>query len=501
MAKIPARVNVMSLVNTVRFASVLAVLCACCVSASAASSPSGKTFLIASDIHFNPMSDGSLVADLAASGPAQWEAILARSKSTSFSQYGEDTNWWLLQSAMDQMRATLPHPAFILMTGDLLAHQFPQTYLKTTHDQNRENYRKFVLKTVEFLALEFRKRFPDTKILLTPGNNDEECGNYSVRAGGIFLHETADLARKLATADDEFTSSWEALGSYDVPHPGLRGVRIISLNTVFFSAKYHAAKFSENCDLVDSTAATDLLTWLESRLSAAQQAHEKVWLMFHIPPGIDGYSTIVKYQALAKSATPPSPEKLCAAAVVPMWQPQWTSQFEALLAKYEGTVIASLAGHTHTDDFRLINASGASPGFVLISPAVSPVYMQNPAFRVVTFANDGLLSDASVYYLTNLEFAGGKTRGEWAKEYTFSQEWKLGRPDAASLAILYDRIKTKTDVRDEWLKLYNVSSSAAYLPANSAPGFYCAAKELDPETYSSCYCPGATGHSVVVGKP
>src|SRR5208283_4454046 len=137
-----------------------------------------------------------------ASDPTQWETVLARSKSTSFSQYGEDTNWWLLQSALDQMRATLPHPAFILMTGDLLAHQFPQTYLKTTHDQNRENYRKFVLKTVEFLALEFRKRFPDTKILLTPGNNDEECGNYSVRAGGTFLHETADLARKLATADD-----------------------------------------------------------------------------------------------------------------------------------------------------------------------------------------------------------------------------------------------------------------------------------------------------------
>jgi sphingomyelin phosphodiesterase acid-like 3 len=130
----------------------LAMLSACPGPASAAQAPSGKTFLITSDIHFNPMSDGSLVADLAASDPTQWETILGRSKSTSFSQYGEDTNWWLLQSSLDQMRATLPHPAFILMTGDLIAHQFPQTYLKTTKDGNRENYRKFVLKTVEFLA-------------------------------------------------------------------------------------------------------------------------------------------------------------------------------------------------------------------------------------------------------------------------------------------------------------------------------------------------------------
>ncbi|MGD0929303.1 MAG: metallophosphoesterase [Candidatus Korobacteraceae bacterium] len=488
--------------NLVRLVLVLGVLCACHIRASAASaSPSEKTFLLASDVHFNPMADASLVTDLAAANPTQWESILARSKSTSFSQYGEDTNWWLLQSSLDQMRTTLPHPAFILLTGDLIAHQFPQTYLKTTHDTNREDYRKFVLKTVEFVALEFRKRFPDTKILFTPGNNDENCGNYSVRADGTFLHDTADIVRKLAQGDDEFKGSWEALGSYDIPHPTIPGIRIISLNTVFLSARYQAAKFSEDCGPTDSTAPADLFTWLESRLNAAQQAHQKVWLMFHIPPGIDGYSSVVKYQVLSKSGAASATEKMCASAVVPMWQPKWTSQFQTLLTKYEGTVIVSLAGHTHTDDFRLINSAGAKPELVLISPAISPVYRQNPAFRVVTFANDGSLSDASVYYLTNLELASSKTRGEWRKEYTFSQEWKMGRPDAASLAALYEQIKTKPEVRDEWLKLYNVSSSAAYLPAHSAPGFYCAVEELDPETYSNCYCSPTVSHGSFVSRP
>ena len=499
--QVSRRVGAPSGWNSLKLFLLLAMLSACPGPASAAQAPSGKTFLITSDIHFNPMSDGSLVADLAASDPTQWETILGRSKSTSFSQYGEDTNWWLLQSSLDQMRATLPHPAFILMTGDLIAHQFPQTYLKTTKDGNRENYRKFVLKTVEFLALELRKRFPDTKILLTPGNNDENCGNYSVRADGIFLHDTADIVRKLAQADDEFRGSWEALGSYDIPHPTIRDIRIISLNTVFLSARYQAAKFSEDCGPTDSTAATDLFTWLESRLSAAQQAHEKVWLMFHIPPGIDGYSSVVKYQALSKSGATPATEKMCASAVVPMWQPKWTSQFQTLLMKYQQTVIVSLAGHTHSDDFRLINSSGAKPEFVLISPAISPIYRQNPAFRVVTFADDGSLSDESVYYLTNLEFASSKTRGEWAKEYMFSQEWKLGRPDAAALATLYEQIKTKPEVRDEWLKFYNVSSADAYLPANSAPGFYCAIQELDLETYSNCYCATTVSHGAIVSKP
>ena len=480
---------------------VLAVLCACHVSARAERPPAGHTFLIASDIHFNPMADASLVADLAAAEPDQWEAIFARSKRTAFSQYGEDTNWWLLQSSLDAMRATLPHPAFILATGDALAHQFPETYRKITHDSNRENYRKFVLKTVEFLALELRKRFPDTKILLTPGNNDEECGNYSIEAGGAFLHDTADLARKLAQGDDDFRGSWEALGSYDVPHPALPGVRLVSLNSVFFSNLYHAQLFSEGCAPVDSTAAAKLFAWLESRLSRAQQNHEKVWLMFHIPPGIDSYFSIQKHQTLVKTTAAPIPEKLCASAIVPMWVPTWTSQFDTLLKKYDGTVIVSLAGHTHTDDFRIINASGATPAFVLINPAVSPIYRQNPAFRVASFAGDGSLTDQSVYYLTNLEFASSTTRGEWKKEYTFSQAWKMQRLDAASLATLYDKIKTNQGDRDQWLKLFNISSAAVYLPANSAPGLYCAIEGLDPETYGSCYCATPVGHSASAFKP
>src|SRR5271165_909698 len=90
--------------------------------------PATKTFLIASDLHFNPMADAKLVDELNAAPPAKWEAILDRSTSTAFSQYGQDTNWWLLRSALNAMRTTLPRPAFILVTGDMLAHRFPTTF-------------------------------------------------------------------------------------------------------------------------------------------------------------------------------------------------------------------------------------------------------------------------------------------------------------------------------------------------------------------------------------
>ncbi len=453
--------------------------------------------LIVADIHFNPMFDPILVAQLEAADSAQWESILNRSKMTAFSQYGEDTNWWLLRSSLEQMQKTSPHPALVMVAGDSLAHWFPQTYQNTTHDGDREHYRKFVLKTMKFLALELRKHYPDTKILVTPGNNDEDCGNYSIEAGGTFLTDTAELVRDLAYGDDEVRGSWEELGSFDVPHPTIPNVRIISLNTILFSDKYHAANFSEGCAAVSSNGPNDELTWLESRLSKAKARHEKVWIMFHIPPGIDSYASIQKYQALLKS-TPEraSDRQTCLSGVVPLWVPSRTAQFNSLLEKYRGTVIAGFSGHTHVDDFRVLKASGSDSPFVLITPAVSPIYNQNPSFRTVAFAKDGSILDASVYYLTNLIYASSTTPGEWELEYQFSKTWKLPRIDAPGLSSLYSRIRSDEVVRGEWLKLYNVSSSAAYVLPGSVPGLYCAAEELDADSYSQCYCPAETrGHT------
>src|SRR6202012_669872 len=93
---------------------------------------------------------------------------------------------------------------------------------------------------------------------------------------------------------------------------------------------------------VQSTAPSQMFTWLEQTGGAARQANQKVWLMFHIPPGIDGYGSAHNH------------ESSCAANVVPMWVPEWTVKFDSLLLNSQDTVTASFAGHTHTDDFRLI---------------------------------------------------------------------------------------------------------------------------------------------------
>jgi len=447
-------------------------------------------FLLASDLHFNPMTDATLVDALNRAAPTQWEAILNRSQSVAFSDYGEDTNWWLLRSALDAMRTTLPHPAFILLTGDFLAHDFPSKYRDAAKNYDPESYRKFVLKTMQFVALELQKRFPRTPILLTPGNNDDDCGDYAIEAGGAFLEDTAGLVRKLARGDDQLTSSWQALGSYDVANPALHGARILSINTAFYSAKYQPQSFSKGCAAASSTAPQDLFAWLEQRLSRAQQAHEKVWLMFHIPPGMDGFASLYKYVSQILSGR--APAQICRSAPTPMWAPQWTAQFDALLEKYHDTVVAAFAGHTHTDDFRVINASSTSPSFVLIDPPISPIYHQNPSFRIVDFGADASIVDNSVYYLTNLDRATRTIPGEWKREYTFSEAWKMQGVNAKNLSAIYGEVASNESDRAQWLKLYNVSSSAARLPAETAPALYCAIEGLDAESYGDCFCSAVT---------
>jgi sphingomyelin phosphodiesterase acid-like 3 len=456
--------------------------------AQSQSTPSNQKFLIASDLHFNPFADPTLVAGLAASPPSRWEGILNRSQLAAYSPYGQDANWWLLHSALDAMRATEPHPALVMITGDLLSHGFPQSYARITHDPDREHYRAFVRKTVEFLGGQVRKRFKKSQILLTPGNNDNECGDYDIEADGPFLADTANLARKLAQAGDQFTADWKALGSYTLQPRATRGVRILSVNSVFFSNKYQAANFANGCKPVDSNAPTRTVAWLESNLAQAAQAHQKVWLMFHIPPGIDGYATMMRYQSLSQAATTLS-QNLCSNAIVPMWKPVWTAALERLMANYQNTITASLAGHDHTDDFRVIQAGRPGKQFVLIDPPISPIYGQNPAFRVVTFSSDGRLSGQSTYYLTNLQVARSDNPGTWTREYIFADEWQSPQLDAVTLNTIYDRIAKDPTARNQWLTLLNVSSTHDPVPANGVKALDCAIAALNPDAYQACYCP------------
>jgi len=446
----------------------------------AAAEPDGEQFIAVSDLHFDPMADSALVDRLAATAAGAWAGILAQPGATRISRYGQDTTYPLLQSALQEMRATLPHPAFLLVPGDFLAHSFRKKFDAAAAEHTDARYRAFVVKTMQFLAGQLQAAFPGTPILPVLGNNDDECGDYMLHPGGPFLRDALPIVRALlgGGVGANFDRDWTATGSYDVAHPTLPAVRVIFADTVFFSRNYRDA-----CGAGGGDPGGKTLDWLRDRLTVAREAGQKVWLLYHIPPGIDVYATLHGAG--------------CPKAMVPFWAPSYAVRFAELMDEFSGTVAASFAGHTHMDEFRLTGAAG---GFVLVVPALSPIFGQNPAFQVFAYDAAGGVLDRTTPYLANVAAAAGGAAAEWRAEPSFTKTWMLPRVDGSTLQTLYDRIDGDRDAGTLWLLRY-AASRAGFWPLPPEQGlvpkpifaaYRCAIGNLSVAEFRACYCDAST---------
>jgi hypothetical protein len=433
-----------------------------------------------SDLHFDPMADPRLVDQLAAAEPEQWRQVLDSSDDRSLGRYGRDSNWMLLRSALQQMAETVPKPGFVLISGDFLAHRFRPEFDAAARDHSDAAYRVFVRKTMQFLGLQLEQTFPATPIIPALGNNDEECGDYQLQPGGPFLADTLPILRRLvgSAGGPGFDRDWQSYGNYTAR---VSGIRILSANTNFLSIHYRNACGSP----ADGDPGRATLAWLEAELAAAKEAQQRVWLVYHIPPGIDGYATLR--------------QGACPGTMIPMWDQTYAGPFLALMKRYADTVTASFAGHTHVDDFRLIGDAEGRYGFALITPAVSPIFGQNPAFRTIVYDAAGGIIDQTTYDLTNLPQATAAAGGvppEWRAEYTFIRQWNLPRVDLPSLDRLYSMITAAPAAREQWHTIFPVSSPAYWTPfssgseqlAQAVRAFRCASGNVVPTDYVQCYC-------------
>jgi sphingomyelin phosphodiesterase acid-like 3 len=433
-----------------------------------------KQLLVVSDIHFDPMAEPQLIDRLAAAEPANWQTIFESTRNRRPSGYGKDTNWPLLASALRQMRETLPQPAFLLLPGDFLAHQFRNKFNAGARDHSDPAYRDFVRKTMRFLALQLERTFPDTPILPVLGNNDEECGDYELQPTGPFLADTLPILRGLlgnAGREPGFEREWTSYGNAAVT---VQGLRVLLIDTVVFSGNYRNACGSPG----DGDAGRMTLAWVEAQLAAARRAHQRVWLAYHIPLGIDGYATWRQGS--------------CPGHVLPMWDDRYARPFYDLTRRYADTIAASFAGHTHMDDFRLVGEGSRYFGFAVITPALSPIFGQNPAYRAVVFDNAGALLDQTTYDLTNLSATGPDIAAKWRPEYTFTREWRLPSIDLPSLEKLYTRITTVPGDRERWHTLFPVSSPVYWTlnhgGADEIRAYDCATGHVSVTDFQQCDC-------------
>ncbi len=439
--------------KTASFLSLLFVF-----SGLAAAQP-GQQFLIVSDIHFNPLANPALAGQLMAAEPSQWESIFAADAHSPAQKYMEDSSWALFSALITGMQNIQPRPRLVILTGDVLAHKFQDKFNAATQSAGPAAFRSFVSKTFTFIGLELQKGSAGVPVVYTLGNNDEECGDYALQPNGPFLQDTQEMVRSLASAKANAMAQWGETGSYTLANPLASHHRIIALNSNFWSRRY-----VNSC--ADKTVQTDpgqaTMKWLAGQLEDARKHGDKVWLAYHIPPGIDGHSS---------SRTND---------VVMFWKPEYAEKFYTLLDQYRKTIELNLAGHTHLDDIRLVKTAHTLT-LVLMNPAVSPNVGQNPAYRLVTVDSKARPVDITTYFMPNL------ADEKWVPEYSTRQVYGLKTLDAKSFLGLYLSLNTSLAAGNKWKLHYSVSRPAGVSDNKKySRSLYCAIGNTEAAAFQSC---------------
>lgn len=428
---------------------------------------SGK-LLIMSDIHFNPFCDPGLMKALTRSDYTKWKGIFESSKDSSYGQYSQDTYYRLLKSTLLAMSARNKKPDMIIINGDFLCHEFQSKYAMYTGIQSRDSMETFMRKTVSFVCLMLNRHFPGTTILPVLGNNDDYCGDYNIQPSGAFLKffASATQATLYKFPSPDFMDTFSKGGYYQASMPWDSGQVFIGINSVFFSSNYVNA-----CNPSDtSDPGRQQLQWLKQRLARCAATGKKVWLSCHIPPGINVYSS-------SRGSGP------CVSPTVTMWKSNYNREYLALINQYSSIIMAGMAGHTHMDDFRVLGTDSAATSFIHITPAVSPIFGNNPAFQEISWNPRSMRFLNSVTYRFNGIEAPGKNN--WNEEYNYSKTYGTTLLNAQTLDGVWKKIAKDSAARANYINYYSVSSET---PPSPWKAYWCGIRWQTPETFKSCHC-------------
>jgi len=445
--------------------------------------------LFVSDIHFEPFWDPGKVQSLAAAPVSKWKVILAVAptpdRQARFDALrkgdGTDTPFPLLESSLKAMQDHAAGVKFVIVSGDLISHDFFQKYKSLFPQSTPSDYRAFVEKTVNYVIDELYGSFPGAPIYVALGNNDSDCGDYQLDVHSEFLAVTGKEvikgfpASERKAALETFTDG----GYYSVSLPApMAHARLLVLNDIFMSKKYATC-----AGKADPTASDAQISWLQQQLAEARRNKEKVWVMAHIPPGVDPYSTATKQDNVCSGQGPEmflSSEKLA-----------------DVLSKFDDVVELAIFAHTHMDELRLLipenkESSALQNGVALkMVPSISPIDGNNSSFTVAR------IDPATAALVDYRVFAASNQTGvdtAWVEEYDFAQSFHKSVFSSSSVSELIAGFAADPGAKSEASQDYIRDFSVDYLsPVLKAfwPQYVCSLSNHTADAYRLCVCPTA----------
>ena len=443
--------------------------------------------LMLSDLHFDPFHDPAKARQLVEGPEGEWNTILAGDASEDQAEAfrrlqktcgarGVDTSYALLRSSLGAMKADAPEAKFALVSGDLVVHGFDCRWKTLLPGRSDAEYAAFVAKTVRYVVGQVRLSLAGMPVYVALGNNDSGCGDYELNPGDEFLVATKDaMVDGLSSAEEQTAAlkSYAASGDYSVRMRGaMRGTRLIVLDDLFQSRRYTACEKKP-----DEAATAAQITWLREELAEARAAKEKVWVMGHIPPGIDPFSTFSKFK------------DVCAGEDPVMFLAN--ERLADVMGEYADVIRLGVFGHTHMDEMRLFGQDGAAAGkkvAIKMVGSISPVDGNNPSFTVARV-------NPATAQLVDYEViaASNKTGVDtvWAKEYAYGETFHeaVFSPDAVGKVLE----KFEADpgagslMSQAYLTNYFVGDKSLLLKS-LWPNYVCAMANHAQKGFAACVC-------------
>jgi sphingomyelin phosphodiesterase acid-like 3 len=413
------------------------------------------SMLVLSDIHFDPLAQKGLVGKLIEQPATKWKEIFQKGASKKLSSYRHDTNYALWSSALSAMQKETPNPAVVLVAGDFFRHtfraEFESIYRERKGDPKKLNeaFVEFQGKTIRFLAGELVERFPDAQFIPVIGNNESSCGDYKVFLRDPLLREFVSAWRSVsdqsipAESAQEFATS----GHYTTALKSNSKIRFIVANDIFMAAEYNG-----RCGNSMVPPALGELEWMNRQLAAAEKNQEKVWLITHVPPGINVLRSLS------------------------MFKDDYTQKYVDLLRKYAKTIQYNVTGHSHFADFRL----GGNVA-ILIAPSISADKSNNPAFQIYDVNASGTVTNIAQY---SLDLTAAKPI--WTKLLDFDKTFHEKEITAASLKELAENLKNGKYTGSYIEMATSRAALATAVMKMASKASVCAITEMTTDPFKAC---------------
>lgn len=445
--------------------------------------------LMVSDIHFEPFWDPAKVPQLVAAPASEWKAILAAPPSPDQQQRfaslqkscharGADTSFALFQSSLKAMHSHTAGAGFVTVSGDLISHAFQCKYNTLFPNSKPDAYGAFVEKTLSYVISELDAASPNVPVYVALGNNDSDCGDYRLDAHSEFLSVTGKVVTKNFPVNERQSTleSFAAGGYYSVPLPApIKNARLLVLNDLFMSSHYASCAGKSAPDAADAQ-----LAWLRQQLAQARADKQKIWVMGHIPPGVDLHATVSKMIDVCSDQTPImflSSEKMA-----------------DVLTEFSDVVQLAIFAHTHMDEMKLLKAAvptGNEAVALKMVSSISPINGNKPSFTVAQIApSSATLKDYQVFAASNLTGVDVT----WAEEYDFTRSYHEATFNSSSVSKLIAGFAADPDAKTKASQDYIQDFSVGYLsPVLQAfwPQYVCTLSNRTQQAFKACVCSAA----------